>query len=184
MNSSGCGQAVLPESLASSWSSPAASHHRRWQPVLPEGDRGTEAGAETGAAMPLSNLPVFKQCCGTGPSRDQAPSECQPAISIIRRSVANDSRLRDSAHDPERSSEMVDEGECTWTDSVHPRNSRIEKLSHRHRTLVWFGRPDRFCNTTVLCAWGGQWHTASPCVLATVGTCFQNTCSHCGEHRG
>jgi IS6 family transposase len=35
----------------------------RWQPVLPERNRGTEAGAETGVAMPLSNLPVLKQCC-------------------------------------------------------------------------------------------------------------------------
>ena len=32
-----------------------------------------QAGAETGTPMPLSNLPVLKQCCGTGPSRDQVP---------------------------------------------------------------------------------------------------------------
>jgi len=38
----GGSQAVLPESLTGSWSSPAAGHHRRRQPV-----------------MPLSNLPVF-----------------------------------------------------------------------------------------------------------------------------
>jgi hypothetical protein len=76
-------------------------------------------------------LPVFKQCCGTGSSRDQAPGECQPRFSIIRWSVANDSRLRDSAHDPEGPSAVVAERRCTWTDSVHPRNSRIEKLSHR-----------------------------------------------------
>jgi hypothetical protein len=31
--------------------------------------------------MPLSNLPVFKQCCGTGPSSDQATGECQPRFS-------------------------------------------------------------------------------------------------------
>jgi hypothetical protein len=37
-----CGQAVLPESLAGSWSSPAASHHRGRQPVLPKSDRGAE----------------------------------------------------------------------------------------------------------------------------------------------
>jgi IS6 family transposase len=31
--------------------------------------------------------------CRTGPSRDQAAGECQPRISIVRRSVADDSRL-------------------------------------------------------------------------------------------
>ena len=62
-------------------------------------------------AVPLSNLLIFIQCCGIRPSRDQAPGECQPGISIIRRSVANGSRLRDSAHDPERSREMVAEGD-------------------------------------------------------------------------
>jgi len=41
--------------------SPAsAGHHSRRQPVLSEGDRGAEAGAETGAAMPVSNQPIFK----------------------------------------------------------------------------------------------------------------------------
>ena len=117
---------VLPESLAGSWSSPAAGHHRRRQPVLPEGDRGAEAGAETGTPMPLSNLPVFKQCCGTGPSSDQAAGECQPRFSIVRWSLADDSRLRGSAHDPERPSEVVAERGCPWTDSVHPGNLRIE----------------------------------------------------------
>src|SRR5882757_8941301 len=48
-----------------SWSSTAAGHHSRRQPILPEGDRGAEAGVETGTAMPLSNMPVSKQCCGT-----------------------------------------------------------------------------------------------------------------------
>jgi hypothetical protein len=61
--------------------------------------------------MPLSHLPVFKQCCGTGPSSDQAAGECQPGISIIRWSLADDSRLRGSAHDPERSSEVVPKGD-------------------------------------------------------------------------
>ena len=98
-----------------------AGHHSRRQPVLPEGDRGAEAGAETGTPMPLSNLPVFKQCCGTGPSRDQAAGECQPRFSIVRWSVANDSRLRGSAHDPERPSEVVAERGCPWADSVHGR---------------------------------------------------------------
>src|ERR1700732_2729114 len=108
--------------------------------------------------MPLSNMPVFKQCCGTGPSRDQAPSECQPGFSIIRWSVANDSRLRDSAHDPERPGEMVAERGCTWANSVHPGNSRIEKLSYRSRKLVGFGRLNRFCNTTRLR--GSGWRQA------------------------
>jgi len=59
--------------------------------------------------MPLSNLPLFKQCCGAGPSRDQAACECQPRFSIVRWSVADDSRLRGSAYDPERPSELVAE---------------------------------------------------------------------------
>ena len=96
------------------------------QSVLPEGDRGVEARAETGAPMPLSNLPVFKQCCGTGPSSDQAAGECQPRVSIVRWSVADDSRLRGSAHDPERPSEVVAARGCPWADSVHPSNPRIE----------------------------------------------------------
>src|SRR5215472_7342438 len=100
----GCCQAILPESLAGTWSSLAAGNHSRRQPVLPEGDRGVEAGAETGTSMPLPNLPIFKQCCGTGPSRDQATSECQPRFSILRWSLANDSRLRGSTHDPEKPS--------------------------------------------------------------------------------
>src|SRR5438445_6618296 len=112
----GGGQAVLPESLAGSWSSPAAGHHGRRQPVLPEGDCGAEAGAETGTPMPLSNLPVFKQCCGTGPSRDQAPGECEPRFSIVRWSLADDSRLRGSAHDTERPSEVGAERGCSWAD--------------------------------------------------------------------
>src|SRR6266481_1069547 len=122
----GCGQAVLPESLAGSWSSTAAGHHSRRQPILPEGDRGAEAGAETGTPMPLSNLPVFKQCCGTGPSRDQAAGECQPRFSIVRWSLADDSRLRGSTHDPERPSEVVAERGCPWADSIYPGNPRIE----------------------------------------------------------
>jgi len=122
----GCGQAVLPEGLAGSWSSSAANHHSRWQPVLPEGDRGAEARTETGTPMPLSDLPMFKQCCGTRPSRHQAAGECQPRFSIVRRRLADDSRLRDSAHDPETSSEVVAKRGCTWTDSVHPGNPRIE----------------------------------------------------------
>src|SRR6202158_5286092 len=81
---------------------------------------------------------------------EQAPGECQPGISIIRWSVANDSRLRDSAHDPERPGEVVAERGCTWTDSVHPGDARIEKLSHRYMKMVGFGRLSRFCNTTVL----------------------------------
>jgi hypothetical protein len=104
------------------------------------GDCGAEAGGKAWVPMPLSNLPVFKQCCGTGPSRDQAPGECQPGLSIIRWSMANDSRLRDSAHDPERPSEVVAERGCAWTDSVHPENPRIEKLSHRYKKVVGLSR--------------------------------------------
>ena len=121
---------------AGSWSSPAAGHHRRRQPVLPEGDRGAEAGAETGTPMPLSNLPVFKQCCGTGSSMDQAGSECQPRSSIIRWSLADDSRLRGSAYHPERPSEVVAERRCPWADPVHPGNPRIEKLNSRPTRLA------------------------------------------------
>jgi hypothetical protein len=97
---------VLPESLAGSWSSLAAGHHSRRQPVLPEGDRETEAGGETGTSMPLPNLPVFKQ------SRDQAAGECQcqPRLSIVRWRLADDSRLRGSTHDPERPSEVAADG--------------------------------------------------------------------------
>ena len=109
-----------------SWSSPPAGHHSRRQPILPEGDRGAEAEAEAGTAMPLSNLPVSKQCCGTAPSRDQAASKCQPRFSIVRWSLGNDSRLRGSAHDLERPSEVVAERGCPWADSVHPGNPRIE----------------------------------------------------------
>src|SRR6201988_1134060 len=97
----------------------AAGDYGGWHPVLPEGDRGAEVGGKTGRPMPLSNLPVSKRC-GTGPPRDQAPGERQPGFSILRWSVANDSRLRDSAHDPERPSEVVAERGCAWTDSVHP----------------------------------------------------------------
>src|SRR6516225_3406410 len=86
--------------------------------------------------MRLSNLPIFKQCCGTGPSSDQAPGECQPEFPILRWSVADDSRLRGSAHDPERPSEVVAQGGCTWTDSVHPGNPRIGKLNSRPTRLA------------------------------------------------
>jgi hypothetical protein len=54
---------------------------------------------------------------------DQAPGECQPGISIIRWSVANDLGLGEPALDPERPSEVVAERGCTWTDSVHPEDS-------------------------------------------------------------
>ena len=79
--------------------------------------------------MPLSNLPIFKQCCGTRPSRHQAAGECQPRFSIVRWSVADDSRLRGCAHDPEGPSKVVAERGCPWADSVHPRNPRIENLN-------------------------------------------------------
>jgi hypothetical protein len=128
--------------------SPVPGHHGRWQPVLPQGDRGAEAGAETRTPLPLSNLPLFKLCCGTGPPRDQAAGECQPGISIIRGSLANDSGLRDSAHDPERSSEVVAERGRSWADSVHPGNPRIERLSNRYRR-AW--RSVRFADSVVFC---------------------------------
>jgi hypothetical protein len=48
-------------------------------------------------------------------------------ISIVRRSLAYDSRLRGCAHDPERPREVVGERGCLWADSVHPGNPRIEK---------------------------------------------------------
>src|SRR5215471_11409330 len=101
-------------------------------PCLPEGDYKAEAGAETGAAMPLSNQRIFKQRCGTGSSSDQAEGECQPRFSIVRWSVADDSRVRSSAHDPERPGEVVAERGCSGADSVHPGNSRVEKLSNRY----------------------------------------------------
>ena len=70
--------------------------------------------------------PYLKQCGRTGPSSDQTASECQPRISIVRWRLADDSRLRGSAHDPERPSKVVAERGCPWSDSVHPRNLRIE----------------------------------------------------------
>jgi hypothetical protein len=59
----GCGgrQALFPESLAGSWSSTPARDQRRRQPFLSEGRGGTEAGAETGSALPLSNLSIPEQ---------------------------------------------------------------------------------------------------------------------------
>ena len=56
-------------------------------------------------------------------------SECQSGVSIIRWSLENNSRVRDSAYDPERPSEVVAQRRCTWADSVHPGNFRIEELS-------------------------------------------------------
>lgn len=133
---------VLPESLAGFRSSPATSDHRGRQPVIPEGDRGTEAGAEAGSPLPVSYLPVSKQCCGAGSSRDQTAGECQPRVSILRWSVANDSRLRGSSHDPERPSEVVAERGCGRADSVHPGNPRIEKLATEQigDGLGWAGK--------------------------------------------
>jgi len=101
--------------------------------------------------MPLSNLPVFKQCRGTGPSRDQAAGECQPRFSIVRWSLADDSRLRGSAHDPERPSEVVAERGCPWADSVHPGNPRIERLNNRYRRagrIASVACRVVFCNTS------------------------------------
>ena len=98
------------------------------------------------SSMPLSNQRVFKPCCGTGSSSDQAEGECQPRISIVRWSVADDSRLRSSAHDPERPSEVVAERGCPGANSIHPGNSRIEELNNRHgRDLrLVLSRPEQF----------------------------------------
>src|SRR5216684_655559 len=59
---------------------------------------------------------------------------------FVRGSLADDTRLRGSAHDPKRPSEVVAERGCPWADSVHPGNPRIEELSHRYTKLVGFGR--------------------------------------------
>src|ERR1700682_2208451 len=96
--------------------------------------------------MPLSNLPIFKQCCGTGPSRDQAAGECQPRFSIVRWGLAQDSRLRGSADDPKRPSEVVDERGYPWADSVHPGNPWIESpiVDRRDWRLVPVSRTKLF----------------------------------------
>jgi hypothetical protein len=81
----GCGgrQALFPESLAGSWSSTPARDQRRRQPFLSEGRGGTEAGAETGSALPLSNLSIPEQQPGAGPSSDQTARQCEPRIPIL-----------------------------------------------------------------------------------------------------
>jgi hypothetical protein len=105
---------------------PRPRHNSRRQPVLPEGDSRAKARAEIRKPMPLVEPAVFKFCCGTGPSRDQAASECESRFSIVRWIRADGSRLRGSAHDPERPSEVVAENGCYWADSVHPPDPRIE----------------------------------------------------------
>jgi hypothetical protein len=110
---------------------------------------GAQAGAETGAAIPLSNQRIFKPCCGTGSSSDQAVGECQPRISIVRWNVAGDSRLRSSAHEP---GEVVVERGYPGADSIHPGNSRIEELNNRYgrdlRLVLLAART--VCNTTTM----------------------------------
>ncbi len=68
--------------------------------------------------------------------RNQAADQCQPRFSIVRWSLADDSRLRGTAHDPERPGEVVAERGCPWADSVHPGNPRIEKLNSRLMRLA------------------------------------------------
>jgi len=80
---------------------------------------GRRCRCRTCPYLNLSNLPVFKQCCGTGPSRDQAAGECQPRFSVVRWSLADDSRVRGPTHDPKRPSQVVAERGCAWPDSVH-----------------------------------------------------------------
>jgi hypothetical protein len=77
--------------------------------------------------------------------------ECQPRFSIVRWSLADDSRLRGSAYDPERPSDVVAERRCPWADPVHPGNPRIEKLNNDRRVGGWilFRRHHCFCNTTL-----------------------------------
>src|SRR5947209_465231 len=47
--------------------------------------------------------------------------------------MADDSRLRGFAHDPEGSSEVVAERRCPRADPVRPGNPWIEKLNSRYR---------------------------------------------------
>jgi hypothetical protein len=77
----------------------------------------------------------------------------RPGVSIVRWSLADDSRLRGSAHDPERPGEVVTERGCPWADSVHPGNPRIERRNNRYRESLAIGsvrRQNRFCNTSEL----------------------------------
>ena len=91
----GCGrsEALLPESVEVSGSSPSAGNQCRRQSVVPEGDHGTEAGAEIGTSLPMPHVSIPEQYRGTGPSRDQTARECEPRVPILRWCVADDSRL-------------------------------------------------------------------------------------------
>src|SRR6516225_3336693 len=86
-----CGQSLLPESLAGSWSSPPARDQCRRQSVLSEGDHGTEAGAQVRLPLSLPYLSLLEQHGGARPSGDQTAGEREPRIPILRGGVANDS---------------------------------------------------------------------------------------------
>src|SRR5262245_44634767 len=98
--------------------------------------------------MLLSNLPASKYCCRIGPSSDQEGSMRAKDFKSFERRVADDSSLRSSGRDPKRPSEVVAKRGCRWVDSVHPRNSRVEKLNNQNHANWSFTRENRYCNTT------------------------------------
>ena len=111
--------------------------------VTTNGHNAYPRGDPNGTRQPreASDELLPQQSLRAGSSRHQGSGECKPGLSIIRWRVENDSRIRDSAHDPEGSSEVVAQRRRTWADSVHPANSRVEELK----------RPD-----------GGHWLRFSP----------------------
>jgi hypothetical protein len=143
----GCGQSVLPESLAGSWSSRPRVITVDGNPSYPKVIEELKQERKLGRRC----------CCRTCPYLNNVVEQDHRGIKR-RVNASQGFRSFDGAWRTIQGYEvlhMIRKGQVRWLrkgdvlgHSVHPGNSRIEKLSHRCRTLVGFGRPDRFCNTT------------------------------------
>src|SRR6266853_6001308 len=80
--------------------------------------------------MSVSHLSLLEQHRGTGPPGDQTASECQPGVSLLPWSLADNSGLRSGAHDPERPGEVVAQRGCGWSGPVHQRDARVAGLNN------------------------------------------------------
>jgi hypothetical protein len=148
-------QTFPAEGIALAKPSSATGHQRRREPVVSEGYYRTEAYRRSGPTLPVPAYSLLEQYRGAGSPSDQAPSQSQSGVPVIRVGVANHSRHRDHAHDPKRPSEVVTQGRHPGTRLVHcgslwsvhgcvmkrhPRScARFQTLQHFHPNLYLRG---------------------------------------------
>jgi transposase, IS6 family len=97
---------LLSEGIALAKPSSATGHQRRREPVVSEGHYRTEAYRRTGPTLPMPAYSLLEQYRGAESPSDQAPSQSQSGVPVIRVGVANHSKHRDHA--------QIRKGQVRW----------------------------------------------------------------------